>query len=311
MKQFKPLYIQTINKGIFNKKIESAFEILRSCTLCPRECKVDRYSGQTGHCKTNQSVYVSSYSPHFGEETPLVGTNGSGTVFFTYCNLLCIFCQNYDISHKGNGEKVSSEKLASIMLDLQNMGCHNINFVTPTHIVPQILSAVKIAADNGLNIPLVYNSGGYDSVETLKLLEGVIDIYMPDFKFWEKDVAEIVCQARNYPEKAKSALIEMHRQVGDLVINENGIAERGLLVRHLVMPKGYAGTRKIMRFIAKEISVNSYVNIMPQYRPCGRAEEIKDISGFPTNNEILGALKIAQEEGIYRIDRPGRRFMIR
>ena len=310
MSLFKPVYIETFEKGLLSEKIEKAYEILNACTLCPRKCQVDRRSGETGICKTGEKACVSSYNSHFGEEDPLVGTHGSGTIFFTHCNLLCIFCQNYEISHLGHGEQISNEKLAHIMLHLQHAGCHNINFVTPSHVVPQILSAVEIAIDNGLSVPLVYNTGGYDRVETLKLLEGVIDIYMPDFKFWNPEVAETMSNAEDYPEVARNALIEMHRQVGDLVIDESGIARRGLLVRHLVLPHGLAGTREIMRFIARKISLNTYVNVMPQYRPCGRAAEIKELSAHLSHNDYKMALQAAKEEGIERLDSRRRRFMI-
>ena len=301
---YEPVYIETYNKGLLKEKIKKAREILSSCSLCPRGCGVDRLSGELGICKTGENASVSSYHPHYGEEAPLVGHNGSGTIFFTYCNLLCIFCQNYDISHEGHGEEVSGEQIAGMMLFLQNTGCHNINFVTPTHVVPQILSALEIAIENGLGVPLVYNTGGYDRVETLKLLEGVIDIYMPDFKFWDPDVAELTCKARDYPEVARRAIIEMHRQVGDLVIDKSGIARRGLLIRHLVLPHGLAGTRQIMRFIAQKVSSNSYVNIMPQYRPCGRANEVKELSRMLLPKEYKAALREAKEEGITRLDRP-------
>ena len=213
--------------------------MLNGCTLCPRECNVDRLSGDSGICKTQDKVLVSSYNPHFGEEAPLVGQEGSGTIFFAHCNLMCNFCQNYDISHEGHGQVIIDEQLAQIMLQLQNIGCHNINFVTPSHVVTQILSALEIAVENGLSVPLVYNTGGYDKVETLELLDGVFDIYMPDFKFWDSEIAEKTCNARDYPEIAQKAVVEMHRQVGDLVIDENGIAQRGLLVRHLVLPKNF------------------------------------------------------------------------
>ncbi|MBU2620734.1 MAG: radical SAM protein, partial [Proteobacteria bacterium] len=239
---FQPAYIETYKKGLLKKKAKHARKILGSCVLCPRQCNVDRFSEEIGVCKTGERAWVSSYNAHFGEEAPLVGRNGSGTIFFTHCNLLCVFCQNYDISHEGCGEEVSDEQLAGIMLALQKSGCHNVNFVTPSHVVPQILSALGIAVENGLYIPLVYNTGGYDRVETLKILDGVIDIYMPDFKFWDSEIAAKACDAKDYPEAARSALSEMFRQVGDLVVDENGIAQRGLLVRHLVMPHGHAGT---------------------------------------------------------------------
>ncbi len=302
MPSFEPVYIKTYNKGLLKEKIKKAREILSSCSLCPRGCGVDRLSDQVGICKTGKNAFVSSYHPHYGEEAPLVGHNGSGTIFFTYCNLLCNFCQNYDISHEGCGEEVSCEQIAGMMLFLQNTGCHNINFVTPTHVVPQILSALEIAIENGLGVPLVYNTGGYDRVETLKLLEGVIDIYMPDFKFWDPKVAELTCEARDYPEVARRAIIEMHRQVGDLVIDKSGLARSGLLIRHLVLPHGLAGTRQVMRFIAQKVSSNSYVNIMPQYRPCGRANEVKELSRMLLPKEYKEALREAKEEGIIRLD---------
>lgn len=310
MPTFRPAYIETFQKGLLAKKIETAYEILKSCTLCPRNCKVDRLTGETGICKTDEKAYVSSFNAHFGEEDPLVGTHGSGTIFFTHCNLLCIFCQNYDISHLGHGEETSNEQLASIMLHLQNNGCHNINFVTPSHVVPQILCAVDIAIHEGLSVPLVYNTGGYDSVQTLKLLEGVFDIYMPDFKFWDPEIAKTTCNAKDYPLVAQKALIEMHRQVGDLVTDDRGIAKSGILLRHLVLPSGLSGTRDIMRFIARKISLNTYVNIMPQYRPCGRAYEVKELSVYLSQKDYESALQTAKEEGIERFDGRRRRFMI-
>jgi putative pyruvate formate lyase activating enzyme len=310
MPNFEPAYIETFKKGRLAEKIETAREIIKSCTLCPRQCKVDRTAGETGVCKTGEKAYVSSFNAHFGEEDPLVGTHGSGTIFFTHCNLLCIFCQNYDISHLGQGEEISDDQLAGIMLVLQKKGCHNINFVTPSHVVPQILSALDIAVQKGLSLPLVYNTGGYDAVETLTLLDGVFDIYMPDFKFWDPKIAKATCNAKDYPEVAQKALLEMYRQVGDLVIDETGIAQRGILLRHLVLPHGLAGTREIMRFIARQVSKNTYVNIMPQYRPCGRADDIKELSFYLSNKDYETALQAAEEEGIQRLDTRKRRFMI-
>src|SRR5210317_171723 len=276
MSSFEPAYIRTFEQGLLKERIAKAYSFLKSCVLCPRKCGVDRFFGETGTCKTAKPAWVSSYNPHFGEEEPLVGTHGSGTIFFTHCNLLCIFCQNFDISHHGNGRQISDDELGGIMLELQNKGCHNINFVTPSHVVPQILSAVEIAVKEGLSVPLVYNTGGYDSVKTLKFLDGVFDIYMPDFKFWDPEIAKTTCNAKDYPEVTQKALIEMHRQVGDLVTDDRGIARSGILLRHLVLPSGLSGTREIMRFIARKISLNTYVNIMPQYRPCGRADEVKE-----------------------------------
>jgi len=311
MQSSEPAYKKAFKTGSLQEKITRANEILESCDLCPRRCGVDRLSGETGICKTAKKAFISSYGPHFGEESPLVGSNGSGTIFFTHCNLLCLFCQNYDISHEGCGEEASDQQLASVMLALQNQGCHNINFVTPSHVVPQILSALKIAVKGGLNIPLVYNTGGYDRVETLKLLEGVFDIYMPDFKFWNPEIAESACDAKDYPEVARRALAEMHRQVGDLVIDAAGIARRGVLIRHLVLPQGIANTRDIMRFIATKISADSYVNIMSQYRPCGRAAEVKGLSEHLSQADYRQALEAAKQEGITRLDRPGGVFLFR
>ncbi|MBW1812688.1 MAG: radical SAM protein, partial [Deltaproteobacteria bacterium] len=246
----EPVYIETFKKGLLKKKAEAAWAILKSCALCPRKCGVDRQSGEKGMCKTGIKALVSSYNPHFGEEAPLVGSHGSGAIFFTHCNLLCIFCQNFDISHQGYGEEISNEQLADLMLHLQNLGCHNINFVTPTHVIPYILKALEVAVKEGLSVPLVYNSSAYDSIETLRILEGVFDIYMPDFKFWKSDNAKIACDAEDYPEVARNALIEMHRQVGDFEIDESGIARRGLLIRHLVLPANFSGTQDVLRFIA-------------------------------------------------------------
>ncbi len=306
---FQPAYIETYKRGLLKKKAEQARKILGLCVLCPRQCKADRLSDETGVCKTGSRAIVSSYNAHFGEEAPLVGRNGSGTIFFTHCNLLCVFCQNYDISHEGCGEEVSDEQLAGIMLYLQKSGCHNINFVTPSHVVPQILSALEIAVEKGLCIPLVYNTGGYDRVETLKILDGVIDIYMPDFKFRDTEIAGKACAAKDYPEVIRNALTEMFRQVGDLVIDESGIVQRGLLVRHLVMPQEHAGTREVMRFIADKISKNTYVNVMFQYRPCGKAYQFKEFSSRPTDIDFDEAVKAAKEVGITRLDKPRRVFM--
>lgn len=311
MVSFEPAYIETHKKGLLKKKIEAARRILEACVLCPRGCGVDRLSGELGICQTGEQAIVSSYNPHFGEESPLVGEHGSGTVFFARCNLLCIFCQNYEISHEGEGAPFSSEQLARAMVLLQERGCHNINFVTPSHVVPQILAAVEKAVELGLRVPLVYNTSGYDSVETLKILEGVFDIYMPDFKFWDARISEELCDAADYPEVAGEALKEMHRQVGDLIVDEQGIARRGLLIRHLVLPEGLSGTRDIMGFLAREISPNSYVNIMAQYRPCGRASEIPALRRSITGEEHQAAVRMAEQEGITRLDERKRVFVLR
>jgi len=307
---FTPSYIETHHNGKLAERVKEAYRILESCHLCPRECKVNRLENEKGICRTGRSAMVSSFNPHFGEEDPLVGTNGSGTIFMTNCNLLCVFCQNWEISHLGEGSEVRSKDLADMMLHLQRQGCHNINFVTPTHVVPQILDALPYAIEGGLNVPLVYNTGGYDAVESLKLLEGIFDIYMPDFKFWDPEMARKYLKASDYPERAREALKEMHRQVGDLILDEKGIALRGIILRHLVMPGGVAGTREIMRFIAREISPNTYVNIMDQYRPCGNAYKYPPLDRGITHDEYEEALKAAREEGITRLDRRERRISI-
>jgi putative pyruvate formate lyase activating enzyme len=299
---FHPAYLSLYKEGVLQDRIAEVRAILKSCRLCPRHCEVDRTADETGYCRTGIQSVVSSYSPHFGEEDPLVGIHGSGTIFFTHCNLLCLFCQNYEISHLGEGRKVAADRLARMMLDLQEMGCHNINFVSPSHVVAQILEALPPAIAEGLNVPLIYNTGGYDEVETLKLLEGVFDIYMPDLKFMDGEVAQKFCRAGDYPEKAKAAIREMHRQVGDLAVNSQGIAERGLLVRHLVLPGGLAGTREAMRFLSREISPNTYVNIMAQYRPCGQSPEHPPLNRRLSAAEYEEAVRMAHEEGIRRLD---------
>lgn len=303
MQTSHPIYLETYKSGELSKKITAANAALSNCTLCPRKCQVNRFAGETGVCNTGNEAVISSYNPHFGEEAPLVGKNGSGTIFFTHCNLLCLFCQNYEISHQGDGSAVSTGYLAEIMLTLQNAGCHNINFVTPSHVVPQILTALPTAIEDGLNIPLVYNSSGYDRVSTLELLDGVIDIYMPDFKFWDANVSKTICDAPDYPEVTRKAITEMYEQVGDLVIDKNGVAQRGLLLRHLVLPKGLSGTRSIMDFIANEISTGTYVNVMSQYRPCGRAEEVAALDSTLTPDEYKTAVRQTKEAGIKRLDR--------
>ncbi len=306
---FIPSYIQLHDSGVLKERIEQSVKILKNCTLCPRHCKVNRLAGKKGICQTTIKAVISSYQAHFGEEFPLIGSHGSGTIFFTHCNLLCNFCQNYEISHHGEGEEVSTGQIAAIMLFLQRRGCHNINLVTPSHVVPQILAAIDLAVQQGLTIPLVYNTSAYDEVDTLKLLEGVIDIYMPDFKFWEIDVAKMTCRAPDYPAVARQAIIEMYRQVGDLVIDESGLAQRGLLVRHLVLPNNLAGTQEIMRFIVKQISPNTYMNIMPQYRLSGSAFKQKELACRISPEEYEAALQIAKAEGIIRWDDRANHFL--
>lgn len=298
----EPAYLKLYREGQLSLRAQQAVELLRDCRLCPRACQVDRLSDEQGICRTGARAGVASFHAHFGEEAPLVGSAGSGTIFFSSCNLFCSFCQNFDISHLREGNEAEPHRLAAMMLRLMLLGCHNINFVTPSHVVPQILQALVIAVGQGLNIPLVYNSGGYDSVDTIRLLDGVFDIYLPDFKFWEERWATRFCRAPDYRERAKAAIREMHRQVGDLVVDRAGIAVRGLLVRHLVMPDGLAGTSEIMAFLAREISADTYVNIMAQYHPCGQAAADPTINRRITHAEYTAAVSDAVAAGIRRLD---------
>ena len=302
-----PSYIQLFESGELRRRAGRALGIIRECTLCPHECRVDRTAGGRGKCRSSVLPVVSSFHAHMGEESCLVGRNGSGTIFFTNCSLACIFCQNYDISQLGHGDEVSFERLAEMMLALQKRGCHNINFVTPSHMVHSILEALLIAVPAGLDVPLVYNSGGYDSVETLALLDGVFEIYMPDFKYLDEDTAWKLSGARDYPERAKAALKEMHRQVGDLVLDGRGIARKGLLVRHLVLPNNLAGSDGVMRFLAW-LSRDMYVNIMDQYRPEYRANDCFDLRRRATLDEYDAAVQGALDAGLHRIDDRRRRW---
>jgi len=297
---YEPPYINLHKKGGLKRRKEQLFGLLGSCTLCPRKCRVNRLEGEEGYCGAGKDLVVSSVFPHFGEEPPLVGMNGSGTIFLTHCNLLCVFCQNYDISHQGQGQKISIRDLAEHMIYLQSRGCHNINFVTPTHYISQIIAALPEAIERGLKIPLVYNCGGYDSLEILRLLDGIIDIYMPDAKYSDKDVSAKYSHAPDYFEILKESLKEMQRQVGDLIIDERGVAQRGLLVRHLIMPNGLTGIKRILEFIAKEISKNTYVNIMDQYRPCYKAGEYQELARRITPDEYYEAIDIAKKAGLHR-----------
>ncbi len=309
---FEPAYLHAMKSGHLRDKVVQAWKKLENCDLCPRNCGVNRLAGETGYCGMGDKAAVDSANPHFGEEDCLVGHNGSGTIFFSSCNLKCVFCQNYEISHMMDGEVLDTPALGKLMLGIQRIGCHNVNTVTPSHLVPQILAAVEWAADRGLVIPLVYNCGGYDSLETLELLDGVVDIYMPDLKFADPAVSERLMKAEDYPRVVRAAIKEMHRQVGDLQINEEGIAVRGLLVRHLVMPNDLAGTKENMRFLAREVSPNTYVNVMDQYRPCGRALDYPEIGRSVTRPEYVDAVNAAREEGIKRLDKRSgfrRRFL--
>lgn len=281
-------------------RAQQLHDLLRSCTVCPRQCGARRTMGKYGVCRSTDEVMVSSASPHFGEEAPLVGNHGSGTIFFSSCNLKCLFCQNHEISHLRLGRLVSCSRLAEMMLLLQNAGCHNINLVTPTHVVPQIAEALVIAVDRGLSIPLVYNCGGYESVQTLSLLKDIVDIYMPDIKYSDNDSARKYSGARDYWDIVRMAVREMQKQVGCLEIDGKGIAVRGLLIRHLVLPNNIAGSRVVLEFVAREISPDSYINIMDQYRPAYRAFAHPQLARHITLSEYSEVVDYALHAGLTR-----------
>lgn len=302
MKRKEPSYLNSSRSGMLAARSEALLERLGSCELCPRKCRVNRLDDEKGFCRTGRRAVFSSYGPHFGEEDPLVGRGGSGTVFFAHCNLLCCFCQNYDISHEGVGQEIDPEDLARIMLHLQAQGCHNINFVSPSHVIAQVMEALPLAIEGGLRIPLVYNTGGYDLPETIRLLDGVVDIFMPDVKFSDGAVARAFADAPDYPLVVRKALLEMHRQVGDLCLDEEGVAWRGLLIRHLVMPEGLAGSEETLAWIADHLSRNTYINIMDQYRPCGTAYRHPSLSRRITADEYEEAVRNARRSGLHRLD---------
>ena len=294
-------YLALADSGELRKRAQRAHDMLADCNVCARYCRVNRLEGELGACRTGKDAVISSCGPHFGEEAPLVGANGSGTIFLTNCNLKCIFCQNYDISHEGHGTVATPQALAAMMLSLQEQGCHNINFVSPSHQVPQILAALVVASAQGLRVPLVYNSGGYDSAETLALLDGIFDIYMPDCKYADNETAQKLSGVPDYWDRNREAVREMHRQVGDLKVDERGIAYRGLLVRHLVLPNDLSGTRQVMEFLAS-LSKDTYVNVMAQYRPCYEAASVPEVNRRITRQEYEGAVQIAREAGLRRLD---------
>ncbi|MEA2021709.1 MAG: radical SAM protein [Candidatus Caldatribacteriota bacterium] len=296
MKQLKhPSYLN-LKKGEMDERIKKAYKLFSPCHICPQNCGVKRLEGEKGFCRSGEDILISSYNAHFGEEPPLSGRFGSGTIFFTNCNLRCVYCQNYPISQMGNGYKITALKLAKIMLELQGRKCHNVNLVTPTHFVYQILQSIKIAIGLGLNIPIVYNTSGYESVHTLKLLDGIVDIYLPDTRYADNKIAVKYSAAPHYFEVMKRALKEMHRQVGDLVIDKNSIAVEGLIVRHLVLPEGQSGTSKIMNFIAKNISPYTYISLMAQYFPAYQAEQFPSLSRRISKEEYKEAFKAFREE---------------
>ena len=291
--------------GQLERKAEIGRRLLRRCTLCPRRCRVDRHAGEIGVCGIGARARVASYGPHFGEEAVLVGPGGSGTIFLTGCSLRCCFCQNFDISQGDEpGQEVDDGDFAAIMLELQARGCSNINLVTPSHVVPQILAALLRAVEGGLRIPLVYNSSGYDSAPTLDLLAGAVDIYLPDLKFWLPATAGRYADAPDYPDIARQAIRRMHRQVGDLEAGADGLARRGLLVRHLLMPGQGEETAAILGFLATEISPSTYVNIMAQYHPCGQAERFPELCRGVSGAEYRQALACARSLGLARLDQP-------
>jgi putative pyruvate formate lyase activating enzyme len=302
--KFEASYLKLFHSGELNKRVHEAHRRLANCDLCARYCHVNRLVTIEGAvCRIGERAVLHSFGAHHGEEDVLRGWNGSGTMFFSWCNLRCVFCQNWEISQKGIGRAVEPNEIASMMLELQEQGCHNINFVSPSHVVAQVLAAVNIAADKGLCLPLVYNTGGYDSPEALALLDGIIDIYMPDMKYGDSSIARNYSKVRNYVEINQAAVKEMHRQVGDLVLDEKGLARRGLLVRHLVLPENLAGTEKVLDFIAHEISRDTYLNLMDQYRPCYRADEYPPLNRPITMEEYRAAVALAKHYGLQRLDR--------
>ena len=299
----RPGYLGLAESGELAQRAADAWRHLEDCDLCARYCRMNRLETIKGAvCRTGERAIVHSQGPHHGEENPLRGRRGSGTIFFSWCNLRCVYCQNWDISQKGLGSELDVEQLAELMLDLQVQGCHNINFVSPSHVVAQIIAAVEIAASKGLALPLVYNTGGYDSLEALQLLDGIIDIYMPDMKYGDSEKAHRFSHVRDYVEVNRAAVREMYRQVGDLTLDENGIAMRGLLVRHLVLPENISGTNSVLAFLSEEISSETYLNLMDQYRPCYRADENPPLDRPLTSSEFSRALSLAEGLGLHRLD---------
>jgi putative pyruvate formate lyase activating enzyme len=287
-----------LSEADWKNKIDDAKNLMSPCRLCPRECGVDRLSGEKGICKAGNIAQVSSHNDHHGEEPPLSGWKGSGTIFFTHCNLRCVFCQNYPISHLGNGKQTSAEELAGMMVALQERGCHNVNFVTPTHMMPFIIEAMPIAVLKGFKLPLVYNCGGYESMYALRILDGVIDIYLPDMKYSDNESAKIISSCPDYVEQNQKAILEMYRQVGDLETDDAGIAKRGLIIRHLVLPHNLAGSEKVIKFISEKVSVNTAISLMSQYFPAYKAYDLPEISRGPNSDEYEQAVQALEKYGL-------------
>ncbi|MCS7225211.1 MAG: radical SAM protein [Armatimonadetes bacterium] len=310
---FEPIYRQVLTSSLAAEKREKAKEMLHTCRVCPRNCEVNRWKDEVGTCLTGRWAKIASYGPHFGEEDCLRGWRGSGTIFFAYCNLKCVFCQNFDISRQGiGGRPVTTEELAALMLHLQDIGCHNINFVTPEHVVPQVCEAILLAVEKGLKVPIVYNTSAYDSQESLDLMNGLIDIYMPDFKYWDPAKAKKYLKAEDYPSVARHSIKEMHRQVGPLVFSPQGLALRGVLIRHLVMPGGLDDTKEILSWIARELGTDTYVNIMDQYYPAGLVgpNRYPEINRRITGREYEQAVQFAHNVGLWRLDYRWRRILL-
>jgi putative pyruvate formate lyase activating enzyme len=296
-----PSYIALYRTGELQRRIAGLERLLGSCTLCPRDCRVNRLGGELGLCRAGNQLMLAAAFPHFGEERPLSGHGGSGAIFISWCNLLCQFCQSWEVNHRGEGVPVGVRELAGIMFDLQSRGCHNINFVTPTHYAPQLIAALPWAIAQGFHLPLVYNCGGYESLEVIQLLDGIVDIYLPDIKCLDPHASDRYLDgAADYPEVVRTVLKEMHRQVGELVLDEHGIAQRGLIVRHLVMPGLTKDSRAILRFIADELSPQTYVNIMDQYRPCFQAGRSPEIARRTTPAEYGSVVEMAHRLGLHR-----------
>ena len=312
---FRPAYL-SLGRDELNARVARALEALADCRACPRDCGVNRLADRWSACKTGRHAIVSSAFPHFGEEDCLRGWNGSGTIFFSHCNLRCVFCQNFDISQgikAGPAAPASTpDEIAAMMIALQRRGCHNINFVTPEHVAPQIVEAVAAAIDRGLKLPIVYNTSAYDSLESISMMDGIVDIYMPDFKYWSEESSRKYMQAENYPGAARAAIKAMHDQVGPLVMDDDGLAKRGVLVRHLVMPGGLSETRRILEWIAAELGPDTYVNLMDQYYPAGKVngERFPEINRRPTSTEYREALTMARDLGLARLDARRRDFRL-